>query len=246
MTRSPRHSTPPAALVAAALLAIVAGAAPLRAQTTTGPAVAHEIKVTLHRAEEPGWCGGIVDWREQLTGWVGMPGTRIARNAANSYPSAADRSAYTGVLWRTVHASVCQGKCPDGACSDVCNFTIEATGPAELMLMAEDEGARLGIHKNPKYTVLRYGGGTCPGMHDDDQVFRLFDSYFVPDLGFLPGDVSVKQLQTGLSLPVMADLGDEERGTLEVLAGCNDKTFNPSPGVGCGTPKAKKPGRKAP
>lgn len=242
MTRSPLR--PPSIFAVLVALALsLAGGAPLGAQTTTGPAVAHEVKVTLHRT---GTCGDVLDWSEELTGWVGMPGTRIARNAEASDPTDAGSAAYAGVVWRTVHAALCRAKCPDGACGGECHFTVEATGPAELMLTGEDEGARLGIHKSEKYTHLSYGGGTCDDMHADDQLFRLFGAYFVPGLGFIPGDVSVKQLATGVALPVMADIGDEQVGTIEVLAGCNDKEFNPSPGVACGTPKAKKPGAKKP
>jgi len=227
---------------AAATLALLAAAvvAPLRAQTTAGPALAHEIKVTLHHSDET--CnGGIVDWREEVTGWVGMPGTRAAYNAR-----AEGDPAYAGAAWREVHASLCVGKCPDGECEDVCRFTVEATGPATLTLVGEKEGARLGIQVEKKYTVLRYGGGSCPDEHGEDQAFILFHAYVVPNLGFLPGDPSVQQLHTGASLPVVEELGDDTRvGTLEVLAGCNDRAFNPAPGATCGAPPAKKvKGRK--
>jgi hypothetical protein len=174
-----------------------------------------------------------------------MPGTRAFDNATQSYGMGSGDAAYYGVVWRTVHASLCRAKCRDGGCDGVCRFTIEATGPAELALTARDDRADLGIHSSPKYTVLRYGGGPCLDMHDDDNVFTLFGNYYVPDLGFLPGDVSMKQLQTGVTLPVM-QLGDDQVGTLEVLAGCNDKSFNPGPDDVCGTPpRSAKPRAKA-
>ena len=235
-------------LVALAVVAAAVTAAPLRAQTTTGPAVVQEVRVTIHRQEEPGSCsGGIDDWREELRGWVGMPGTRAAYKATQSYPTGSGDAAYYGIVWRTVHAALCRAKCPDGGCDGICRFTIEATGPAELSLSGQDEAAELGVHSSPKYTNLRYGGGTCLDMHDNDSDFTLFGSYVVPDLGFIPGDVSMKQLQTGLTMPVTM-VGDEQVGTLEVLAGCNDRDFNPAPGATCGSPKkatgAKKTGKK--
>lgn len=234
-----RTPTPLVALVA--VVAVVAAlfaapiAAPLRAQTTSAPAVVQEVKVTIQRHTE-GTCSDIDDWREELTGWVGMPGTRTAYNATQSYPKGSGEAAYYGVVWRTVHAALCRARCPDGGCDGVCRFTIEATGPAELSLSGQDEGAELGIHSSPKYTNLRYGGGTCLGMHDNDGDFTLYGNYFIPELGFIPGDVSMKQLQTGLTLPVTS-LGEDQVGTLEVLAGCNDRDFNPGPDDVCGAPK---------
>ena len=77
-------------------------------------------------------------------------------------------------------------------------------------------------------------------------MFTLFGDYFIPDLGFIPGDVSMKQLKTGVTLPVMA-VGDEQMGTLEVLSGCNNRDFDPGVDNACGTPKkaaAKKTGKK--
>lgn len=233
-------------LVALAAACTVSLPAPLGAQTTTGPAVVQQVRVTLHRSEEPGGCSDIDDWREELTGWIGMPGTRTFDNATQSYGMGSGDAAYYGVVWRTVHAALCRAKCPDGQCEGVCRFTIEATGPAELALTAADDGARLGIHSSPKYTVLRYGGGSCLDMHADDPRFTLFGTYFIHDLGFLPGDVSMKQLQTGATLPVHDEMGNDQLGTLEVLAGCNDKSFNPGPDDVCGTPpRSTKPRAKA-
>ncbi|HEU4640812.1 MAG TPA: hypothetical protein VFS44_00020 [Gemmatimonadaceae bacterium] len=204
-------------------LLLVAATTPAVAQTraATGGFPVYQVSATIQYTND---CDGAnpTAWREEVKGWVGRPGTAAAYGVGHG------DGIFAGTLWRTVHASFCVSRCPDGGCEEMCRWSVESQGPADVSLLGNGDAMRVGIEQDEKWAKVTLSGGGCQGQDETtSSVLFSFTGYAANEITRI-GDISV-----GRRFALTEETGDRAMGELAILASCADRSFRPGKGARC-------------